>query len=75
MTIEKRWLRASEAGEYLGLHIKSIYRACKQRKIPFSKIPGIGMRIDKRELDLLLEERGINPRAFGRILRNEKLGN
>ena len=72
MAIERRWLKASEAGEYLGLHVKSIYRACRHRKIPFSKIPGIGMRIDKQKLDSLLEEQGTNPRDFGKALGDRK---
>jgi excisionase family DNA binding protein len=55
MPTERRWLRASEASEYLGIHVKSVYRACKQRLIPFSKAPGIGVRIDKAALDKLLE--------------------
>jgi len=66
MPIERRWLKVSEAGEYLGLHPKSIYRSCSQRKIPFSRAPGIGVRIDKRELDALLERQGLGPREFGR---------
>lgn len=72
MPIERRWLKASEAGEYLGLHIKSIYRACKQKKIPSSKIPGIGLRIDKLSLDRLLEELGFSSKDFGKILRDGK---
>jgi|GEM_PF-1534264 excisionase family DNA binding protein len=72
MAIERRWLRVSEAGEYLGLHPKSIYRACCQRKIPFSKVPGIGVRIDKRRLDALLEREGVNPREFGKALKTKK---
>jgi excisionase family DNA binding protein len=72
MSIERRWLKVSETGEYLGLHPKSIYRACCQRKIPFSKAPGIGVRIDKRELDALLERQGINPRDFAKRLRDKK---
>jgi excisionase family DNA binding protein len=75
MPIEKRWLKVSEAGEYLGLHPKSVYRACCQRKIPFSKAPGIGIRIDMRELDSLLERRGINPKEFGKTLRDKKRAN
>lgn len=55
MPIERRWLKVSEAAEYLGQHVQSIYRACSERKIPYSKIAGIGVRIDKRQLDLLLE--------------------
>jgi len=54
MAIERRFLKASEAGQYLGLHTKSIYRACRARQIPYAKLPGIGVRIDKQELDKLL---------------------
>lgn len=72
MPIERRWLKISEAAEYLGLHSKSVYRACRQRKIPCSKLPGIGMRIDKQKLDRLLEEQGIDPSAFGKTLRDWK---
>jgi excisionase family DNA binding protein len=72
MAIERRWLKVSETGEYLNLHPKSIYRACYQRKIPFSKAPGIGVRIDKRELDALLERQGISPEEFGKTLRDKK---
>ena len=71
MAIERRWLRVSEAAEYLGLHPKSIYRACHQQKIPFSKARGIGVRIDKLKLDSLLERQGIKPRDFGKTLREE----
>lgn len=65
MAIERRWLKVKEAAEYLGMHEKSVYRACCRRKIPFSKAPGVGVRIDKRELDALLERRGIPPEEFG----------
>ena len=57
MPLEKRWLTAAEAGEYLHLHPKSIYRACHERKIPYAKAPGIGVRIDKEGLDVLLSGR------------------
>jgi excisionase family DNA binding protein len=66
MAIERRWLKVTEAGEYLGMHPKSVYRSCGQRKIPFSRAPGIGVRIDKRELDALLERQGIGPRKLCR---------
>lgn len=72
MPIEKRWLKVSEVGEYLGLHPKSVYRACWQRKIPFSKASGIGIRIDKQEIDALLEREGINALGFGRALKAKK---
>jgi excisionase family DNA binding protein len=60
MTIERRWLKVSEAAEYLGLHPKSVYRACSEGIIPCSKVPGIGVRIDKGELDALLEQEGLD---------------
>jgi excisionase family DNA binding protein len=72
MAIERRWLKTSEVGEYLGLHPKSVYRACRNRLIPFSKAPGIGVRIDKLELDAMLERLGISPEEFGKSLKCEK---
>lgn len=69
MTIERRWLKVKEAAEYLAVHEKSLYRACRRREVPFSKAPGIGVRIDKRELDALLERRGISPEEFGQELQ------
>jgi excisionase family DNA binding protein len=72
MPIERRWLKASEVGEYLGLHPKSIYRACRHRRIPFSKIPGLGLRIDKQKLDILLERQRVNPEEFTKKLRDKK---
>jgi excisionase family DNA binding protein len=55
MTIEKRWLKVKEAAEYLGIHEKSLYRSCSRQEIPSSKAPGVGVRIDRLELDKLLE--------------------
>jgi len=72
MPIERRWLKVSEAGEYLGLHPKSIYRSCSQRKIPFSRAPGIGVRIDKRELDALLERQCLGSGEFGKASARKK---
>ena len=69
MAIERRWLKIREAAEYLAVHEKSLYRACRRHEVPFSKAPGIGVRIDKRELDTLLEQRRISPQEFGRKLQ------
>ncbi|TFH49515.1 MAG: DNA-binding protein [Methanothrix sp.] len=71
MKIERRWLTASEVGEYLALHPKSVYRACRNHKIPFSKAPGIGVRVDKVELDQLLERLGFRPEQFGESLKKQ----
>lgn len=54
MVIERRWLKASEAARYVGVHTKTIYRACRARQIPYVKVPGIGVRIDRHGLDQLL---------------------
>ena len=72
MGIERRWLKVSEAGEYLGLHPKSVYRSCSLRKIPFSRAPGIGVRIDKLELDALLERLGLRPGEYGKARRRKR---
>jgi len=70
MPIEKRWMTAVETGEYLHLHPKSVYRACLARKLPHTKIPGIGVRVNKRELDALLERESIGPREYGKRLED-----
>lgn len=54
MSPERRWLKVSEAAQYVGSHPRSIRRACASGKIPYAKVPGIGVRIDKRGLDALL---------------------
>ena len=72
MTIERRWLKVKEAAEYLGVHEKSLYRACYRREVRFSKAPGIGVRVDKLELDAMLVRLGISPEDFGKSLRSEK---
>jgi len=59
MTIEMRWMTIRQAAEYLGLHPKSLYRACLEGKVPSVKQPGIGRRVDKLALDRLLESRTI----------------
>lgn len=61
MHIEKRWLTASEAAQYLKLNPKSVYRACQARKLPYVKLSGIGVRIDKHWLDSLLERESLGP--------------
>ncbi len=72
MVVAKRWLKVLEAGDYLGLHPKSVYRACWNRRIPYSKAAGIGIRIDLRKLDAMLEQRGISSKEFGESLKDEK---
>jgi excisionase family DNA binding protein len=68
MPLEKRWLTAFETSEYLNLNPKSVYRACHARKLPYAKVPGVGLRIDKRALDALLERESISPIELGKRL-------
>jgi len=70
--IEPRWLTIRQASEYLGLHPKSVYRACLQGKVPSVKAPGIGRRIDKLALDQFLQARSVGPGEFGKELRRTK---
>jgi excisionase family DNA binding protein len=72
MTIERRWLTAPEVGEYLSLHPKSVYRACRTHRIPYTKAAGVGVRIDKLELDRMLERMRISPEEFGKSLKSER---
>jgi len=55
---ESRWLKVKQAAEYLQLHEKSIYRACILKRIPYIKLPGIGIRIDKKRLDQMFDRVG-----------------
>ena len=58
MPNERRWLKAAEVAEICGIHVKSVYRACRAQKLPHAKVPGIGLRIDKLALDALLADQG-----------------
>jgi excisionase family DNA binding protein len=58
VAIEKKWLTAAETAAYLNLNPKSVYRACKDGRLPFAKVPGIGIRIDKNAIDQLLADAG-----------------
>jgi excisionase family DNA binding protein len=70
MDIEKRrWLKISEAAEYLSMHPKSLYRACSQRKVPHCKAAGLGIRIDRIKLDAMLETLAVGPKELGKSLK------
>jgi len=62
MTEERRWLTAGEASEFLGVHLKTVYRLTARKRIPFCKIPGIGIRIDREDLERFLENRTVRPK-------------
>jgi len=70
--IEPRWLKIAAAAEYIGVHPKTLYRACLEGKVPSVKAPGIGRRIDKLALDQFLQARSVGPGEFGKELRRTK---
>jgi len=59
--MERRWISAKEAAQYLNLHIKTIYRLVSIGTILYSKIPSYGIRIDKVKLDQILEAHKVSP--------------
>jgi excisionase family DNA binding protein len=58
----RRWLKVSEAALYLNQNIKSFYRCLAKRQIPYSRVRGVGIRIDRIELDRILERNQISAR-------------
>jgi excisionase family DNA binding protein len=60
MAIERRWFKISEIAEYLNLHPQSVYELWGKGIIPGTKIKGIGVRLDKKKLDELLEENSLD---------------
>ncbi len=63
--VEPRWLSIPAASLAYGLHVQTLYSLCKQKKIPFVKIPSIRpggrgqIRIDRRRYDEQLERQEI----------------
>ncbi|MBW2645927.1 MAG: helix-turn-helix domain-containing protein [Deltaproteobacteria bacterium] len=60
--MQRRWISVREAAEYLDLHVKTIYGLVARGTIPFSKISGYGIRIDRKALDRMLEDATVMPR-------------
>jgi excisionase family DNA binding protein len=50
----RRWITAAETAAYLGLHLVTVYRLISQRKIPHSRVGGIGVRVDREALDKII---------------------
>jgi len=53
--MQRRWISVKETAQYLNLHLKTVYRLVSINAIPYSKISGYGIRIDRVELDQMLE--------------------
>jgi excisionase family DNA binding protein len=57
--MERRWLKAKEAAWYLGINPKTLYDLLAKGSIAHSRCAGIGIRIDKKRLDEMLENKEI----------------
>lgn len=53
--MEKRLLNISEASEYLGIPIGSLYKMVWQRRLPFVVKVGRALRFDRVKMDLWIE--------------------
>ena len=59
-----RWLTIPAASAEYGLHPKTLYKLCRERRIPFARIPSLHggrgqLRIDRVRLDEMLEAQEI----------------
>jgi excisionase family DNA binding protein len=61
MAIERRWLKPAEAADRLGISRKRIYNLISLKKIPFSRPPGLGVRIDWKAVEAMYEKAQIQP--------------
>lgn len=52
---ERRWLTVAEVAQFLDCHPISVYRLCSRRKLPHAKAAGVGIRIDRRDLERYLD--------------------
>jgi excisionase family DNA binding protein len=47
----RRWLKVAEVARYLGLSQHHIYRMHRRGQLPSFKLPGLGVRVDRKALD------------------------
>jgi excisionase family DNA binding protein len=47
----RRWLKVTETAAYLGVSLHHVYRMHRRGQIPSFKLPGIGVRIDRKALE------------------------
>jgi excisionase family DNA binding protein len=52
---ERRWLTVAEVAKFLDCHPISIYRLCSRRALPHAKAAGVGIRIDRKDLECYLD--------------------
>jgi len=70
--VQDRWLTVREAAAILRVHPISIYRSCSAHRIPHVKAAGVGVQIDKLELDTMFECMGSSRKNSRRELSREK---
>jgi excisionase family DNA binding protein len=51
----RRWIRPKEAAALLGAHLQTIYAGLERGSLPGAKLPGLGWRLDRLELERRLE--------------------
>ncbi len=61
----KTYFTVREASEFLKIHIHSLYRLIYEKKIPFIRKHGIGLRIDSDALDRWIQEGKVESKDQG----------
>ncbi|HZU24349.1 MAG TPA: helix-turn-helix domain-containing protein [Bryobacteraceae bacterium] len=58
--IGKRLLNVTEAAQYLGLQVDTVYKKARLRELPFVKV-GRALRFDVKALERFVEQHTIQP--------------
>jgi len=60
----RRWLKVAETAAHLGVSLHHVYRMHRRGQLPSFKLPGLGVRIDRKALDAKIESvKGARARA------------
>lgn len=51
----RRWLRASETAAVLAISLQNVYRMHRRGQLPSFKLPGVGIRVDRKALEEQIE--------------------
>jgi excisionase family DNA binding protein len=51
----RRWLKVTETAAYLGVSLHHVYRMHRRGQLPSFKLPGIGVRIDRKALEAKID--------------------
>ena len=57
--MDRDWLKIAEAAVYVGVHYDTVRKGIKAGRIPYTKVPGIGIRIRKTALDQIFAKREV----------------